>query len=143
MGRNKKYWIDNFMIDTAFFDSDNEQMLFIRQKYGYIADTIYFKILALIYNYGYYYKFDSIEKLCAIIAIPYGIHFAKTHRIENIVRDLVEEKLFDKELFSQNILTSRHVQEFYLKSIERRLIKINKKYWLLDDNENTEISKEE
>lgn len=136
MGRSKKYALDDFKVDVKFFESDNEDMLLLRQKYGYIADVIYFKITAMIFNQGYYYKFDNVEKLCAIVAKPYGNQFAKIQKIENVIRDTVNAGLFDSRLYLQNVLTSEKIQRYYLKSVERRLISINDKYWLLDKKVN-------
>lgn len=133
MGRSKKYAVDYIKVDTSFFESDNEDMLLVRQKHGYLADAIYLKMLAIINQHGYYYKFDTIEKLCALIAKPYGIHFAKLQKIETIIRDLVNANIFNCDLYLKNVLTSEKIQRNYYKAVERRLISINQNYWLLDN----------
>lgn len=132
MGRSKKYAVDYMKIDVSFFESDNDDMLLLRQKYGYLADVIYLKIVAMIYNHGYYYKFDTVEKLCAKIAKTYGVQFAKLQKIETVIRDLVSANVFDCALYHKNVLTSEQIQRNYYKAVERRLISINQNYWLLD-----------
>lgn len=132
MGRSKKYAVDYIKVDVSFFESDNEDMLLVRQKHGYLADAIYLKMLAIINQHGYYYKFDTVEKLCALIAKPYGIHFAKLQKIEMIIRDLVNANIFNCDLYLKNVLTSEKIQRNYYKAVERRLISINQNYWLLD-----------
>lgn len=132
MGRSKKYAVDYIKVDTSFFESDNEDLLLLRQKYGYLADAIYLKLTAMIYNQGYYYKFDSVEKLCAAVAKPYGIQFAKLQKIENVIRDLVNAGMFNCDLYLKSVLTSEKIQRYYLKAVERRLINVNQNYWLLD-----------
>lgn len=132
MGRSKKYAVDYVKIDVSFFESDNDDMLLLRQKYGYLADAIYLKIVAMIYNHGYYYKFDTVEKLCAKIAKTYGIQFARLQKIETVIRDLVSANVFDCALYHKNVLTSEQIQRNYYKAVERRLISINQNYWLLD-----------
>lgn len=132
MGRSKKYAVDYIKVDVSFFESDNEDMLLVRQKHGYLADAIYLKMLAIINQHGYYYKFDTVEKLCALIAKPYGIHFAKLQKIETIIRDLVNANIFNCDLYLKNVLTSEKIQRNYYKAVERRLISINQNYWLLD-----------
>lgn len=132
MGRSKKYAVDYIKIDVSFFESDNDDMLLLRQKYGYLADVIYLKIVAMIYNHGYYYKFDTVEKLCAKIAKTYGVQFAKLQKIETVIRDLVSANVFDCALYHKNVLTSEQIQRNYYKAVERRLISINQNYWLLD-----------
>lgn len=132
MGRSKKYAVDYIKVDTSFFESDNEDMLLVRQKHGYLADAIYLKILAIINQHGYYYKFETVEKLCALIAKPYGIQFAKLQKIETIIRDLVNANIFNCDLYLNNVLTSEKIQRNYYKAVERRLISINQNYWLLN-----------
>lgn len=132
MGRSKKYAVDYIKVDVSFFESDNEYMLLVRQKHGYLADVIYLKIVAMIYNHGYYYKFDTVEKLCSLIAKPYGIQFAKLQKIETIIHDLVNANIFNCDLYLKNVLTSEKIQRNYYKAVERRLISINQNYWLLD-----------
>lgn len=132
MGRSKKYALDDFNVDVRFFESDNKEMLLLRQRHGFIADTIYFKLTAMIYSHGYYYKFDSLENLCAVISAVYGGVFARLKKIEAVINDLIKLGLFDSGLFSKNVITSKEVQQQYLKSVKRRLISINENYWLLD-----------
>lgn len=132
MGRSKKYALDDFTVDVSFFESDNKNMLLLRQRHGFIADAIYFKLNAMVFSHGYYYKFDTIENLCAEISAVYGGVFARLNKIEAVITDLVKLGLFDYGLFSKNVITSKEAQQHYLKAVKRRLISINENYWLLD-----------
>lgn len=132
MGRSKKYAVDDLPVTARFLRGDNKKMLLLRQKYPYLADIVYLQIMRLVFEQGYYYKFDDIEILCAEIRAIYGSAFAKLKKIETVITELVNLGLFDAELFSKNVITSKEFQQYYLKAVKRRLISINQNYWLLD-----------
>lgn len=132
MGRSKKYAVDDFPVAVKFFKGDNKEMLLLRQKHGFLADAVYGQLISRVYEHGYYYKFDDIEILCAEIRAIYGGVFAKLKKIETVITDIVNFGLFDSELYSKKVLTSKKVQQHYLKAVKRRLISINQNYWLLD-----------
>lgn len=132
MGRSKKYAVDDFPVAVKFFKGDNKEMLLLRQKHGFLADAVYGQLISRVYEHGYYYKFDDIEILCAEIRAIYGGVFAKLKKIETVITDIVNFGLFNSELYSKKVLTSKKVQQHYLKAVKRRLISINENYWLLD-----------
>lgn len=132
MGRSKKYAVDDLPVTARFLRGDNKKMLLLRQKYPYLADIVYLQIMRLVFEQGYYYKFDDIEILCAEIRAIYGSAFAKLKKIETVITELVNLGLFDAELFAKNVITSKEFQQHYLKAVKRRLISINENYWLLD-----------
>lgn len=132
MGRSKKYAVDDLPVTAKFLRGDNKKMLLLRQKYPYLADIVYLQIMRLVFEQGYYYKFDDIEILCAEIRAIYGSAFAKLKKIETVITELVNLGLFDAELFAKNVITSKEFQQHYLKAVKRRLISINQNYWLLD-----------
>lgn len=132
MGRSKKYAVDDLPVTARFLRGDNKKMLLLRQKYPYLADIVYLQIMRLVFEQGYYYKFDDIEILCAEIRAIYGSAFAKLKKIETVITELVNLGLFDAELFAKNVITSKEFQQHYLKAVKRRLISINQNYWLLD-----------
>lgn len=131
MARNNKTGLDYFSHDTDM--SNDIKLKFIKAKYGLIGYAVYNKLLEQIYREkGYYLEIND----------RYLILFSDENNIElnvckEIINDCINEKLFDINLYNvYSILTSRRVQENYLRGSERRKnITLFKEYLLLVPSE--------
>lgn len=115
MSRNNKTGLDYFSHDTDM--SNDIKLKFIKAKHGLIGYAVYNKLLEEIYrDNGYYLEIND----------RYIILFSDENKIEvdvckDIINDCINEKLFNINLYNvYSILTSRRIQENYLKGSERR-----------------------
>ena len=111
--------------DDKFYD--------IQEEYGPLGEIIYIRLLCLIYRSGYYYEFSSLDKLAAAVARSIGNKWAKKSVVVQVILELVESDLFDKDLFRVMVLTSAGIQRRYAEATKRRRPNKDKKYWLLDE----------
>lgn len=132
MPRPRKKGLDYFPLDTDIFEDD--KLFDLQNEYGPLGEIIYIRLLCLVYKNGYYYKFDSKDKLAAMMIRSIGNRWAKDKKIVIEVIDyLAKINLFSSELMQRNILTSRGIQSRYLLATERRQSNIDE-YSLLEKN---------
>ena len=108
--------ISYFPIDVNFFES--ERTFIIINDFGFEAVAVTLKLYAHIYKSGFYMLWsEKISKfLCASMHCSFSA--SELHRL---VLALVEEGVFDKELFEKyQILTSKEVQQNYFSVTARR-----------------------
>ncbi len=133
MARPAKKGIDYFPFDVNVFEDD--KIFDVQNEFGPLGEVVYFRLLCMIYRNGYYLRFDSYEKLASIVVRSIGFRWADDRDvIVNIIKYLVECRLFDGELAAKNILTSKGIQERYKLATERRKNGISE-YSLLDGGE--------
>lgn len=104
---------------------DDENFVEVQNKYGPLGEVIFFRLLSLIFQNGYYYHFDNIDKLANKLIKSIGNRWARDKKtVIDIILFLAENNLFSAELMHENVITSRDVQLRYLKAMERRQSKI-------------------
>lgn len=109
MGRNKKIGLDYFPFDIDFFQDLKIRKLIKYQ--GGKAITVYALLLCNIYKQGYYMRWD--EELPFIVSEQTGFEEAY---IREVIKCCLVIGLFSKDLYeSENILTSKGIQERYQK----------------------------
>lgn len=119
MARPRKKGLDYFPLDIDIFASD--KLFDVQNEYGPLGEVIYLRLLCLVYKHGYYYRFDSIDKLAAMVMRSVGNRWTRDKKtVIGIISYLAESGLFSSELMQRNILTSRGIQERYLLATERR-----------------------
>jgi len=129
MARKCKTGLDYFPHDCNLDDSINYIVALHKEK-GYY---LYFKLLENIYSIdGYYCKWDN--KNIVLFADKVKMDVAE---IKNILNDMIEEGLFDKNLFdTYKVLTSSSILSRYLEAtIRRKSVEIINVY-ILKDNVN-------
>lgn len=132
MARPKKKGLDYFPLDTDIFTDD--KLFDVQNEYGTLGEVIYLRLLCLVYKHGYYYQFDSKEKLAAMLIRSIGNRWINDKKtVIEVIDFLAKINLFSSELMQRNILTSRGVQERYLAATERRHSNIDE-YSLLEKN---------
>ena len=132
MARPRKQGLDYFPLDVDIFDDD--KLFDVQIQHGFLGEVIYLRLLCLVYKNGYYYKFDSIDKLSARFIKSIGNRWiGKTKTVNDVIRTIVDVGLFDKQLFQSNVLTSQGIQHRYEKVTGRRQSNRNE-YWLIANN---------
>ncbi len=132
MARPKKIGLDYFPFDVDIFE--DEKFFDLQNEYGPLGEVIYLRLLCMVYHAGYYYRFDSLEKLAAMLIRSIGNRWARDKRtVIDVILFLAKINLFSAELMQENVLTSRGIQERYLAATERRQTEITE-YSLLEKN---------
>lgn len=132
MSRPHKEGLDYFPCDVDIFEDD--KLFDVQIKYGPLGEIIYIRLLCLIYKNGYYYKYESIDKLAAFLVRSIGNKWARDKQtVVQVISFLAKCNLFSLELMQENVLTSVSIQKRYLKATERRQSINIRPYWLLGD----------
>ena len=133
MARPKKTGLDYFPFDVDTFE--NDKVFELQNEYGPLGEAVYLRLLCLVYKNGYYYRFDTVDKLANLVIRSVGSKWA-TDR--NTVREIIffcgECGLFSQELMQQNVITSLGIQLRFLKAKERSLPKIEEYSLISDDS---------
>ena len=128
MARLEKRGLDYFSHDTdMFFDT---KMKYIRAKHKLLGYAVYNRLLEIIYrDKGYY--LDLSDEYILILSDELRISQVE---LETIINDFIERELFSKSKFDDyQILTSKRVQENYVRGCERRKsIHLCNEYLLVD-----------
>lgn len=134
MARPLKSGLDYFNLDVDVFE--DEKLLDLQNNYGPLGEVILLRLLCLIYRNGYYYRFESMDKLCALLIKSIGNRWVRDkNTVKKVILSIAESNLLSAELMRENVLTSRGIQKRFLKATERRQCNIELKYWLLEKND--------
>lgn len=79
MGRNSKKGLLYFPVDVDIFEDD--KLFDVQNEYGPLGEVIYLRLLCLIYKNGYYYRYDSIDKLAKMLISPSATSGHGTNRL--------------------------------------------------------------
>ncbi len=119
MSRPKKKGLDYLPLDNDIFE--DEKLFDVQNEYGPLGEVIYIRLLCLINKNGYYYRFKSLDTLAAMMIRSIGNRWARDKKtVKEVILYLAKINLFSEELMQRNVITSRGVQERYLKAVERR-----------------------
>ena len=136
MARPKKKGLSYFPLDCDIFDDD--KIFDVQNEYGPLGEVIYIRLLCLVYKNGYYYRFESLDKLAAMLIKSIGNSWARDKKtVSEVILYLAKCNLFSSELMRDNVITSRSIQARYLKANERSLSKIEE-FNLLEKNNGQE-----
>ncbi len=129
MARKIRTDLDYFRFDVGFFNDG--KLIDVQNEYGPLGEVIYLRLLCLIYSdKGYYYRFESLDKLAGIIIKSIGNRWVHNKDyVAKIISFLAECNLFSKELMRENILTSVGIQNryaFVIEKVYKRKVRITK-----------------
>ena len=125
MARPEKSGIDYFPHDVDL--SSDQKVEYIEAIYGLAGYAIYVKLLERIYRDGYFLYFGKMQRL--IFANKYNLN---PEELDKMVMDFIEIGLFNDTLyFTFDIITSKGLQERYIKCTERRKYREIIKYLIL------------
>lgn len=134
MSRPQKDKLDYFPFDVDIFEDD--KLFDVQNEYGPLGEIIYIRLLCLIYKNGYYYKFETLDKLASLLVRSIGNKWVRDKKtVVQVIPFLAKCNLFSSELMQENVLTSASIQRRYLKATERRQSLNNKPYWLLEEED--------
>lgn len=132
MAKPRKKGLDYFSFDVDIFEDD--KLFDVQIEYGPLGESIYLRLLCLVYKNGYYYKFESLDKLAAMMIKSIGNRWARDKKtVKEVILYLAKCNLFSSELMQRNVITSRSIQERYKLATERRQSNIEE-YNLLEKN---------
>ena len=137
MARPIKKGLDYFPLDTRL----HGRIEYIQCMYGMLGVMVVISLWQRIYENSYYIEYN--EKSALIFSKDFGVQLELLSKgqksswevFDEIVRQSVKEGLFDEALFEKyGILTSRKIQENYLKAKEKSSkIEFYESYLLLSD----------
>ena len=115
MARPQKKGLDYFPIDVTMDRTDDIELL--EAKYPINGFKVLVKLYMKIYgDEGYYLEWNERTSLLLAKRVNVDIN-----EVNDIINDLVEWNVFDKELFENyKILTSQRVQTTYLEATKKR-----------------------
>lgn len=132
MPRPMKKGLTYFALDVDIFEDD--KIFDLQNEYGPLGEVIYVRLLCFVYKNGYYYRFESLDKLAAMLMRSIGNRWAKDKKtVKEVILYLAKINLFSSELMLRNVITSRSIQERYLIAVGRRRSKIAE-YCLIEKN---------
>lgn len=113
----------------------NEKIKMIEVDYGLKGFAIVIKLFQKIYGgYGYYREWN--DELALLFTLDNGLQRKNQNLVNEIVLDCFKRNIFSKEMYRKfGILTSKEIQERYLKAISKSKVnKIKHEYLLINMN---------
>lgn len=112
------------------------------KRYGPLGFTSYMAIISHIYSKGYYVDYD-LDTLAYLLLKHIPAKFINgRNKLQEIILYMVELELFDKQLFSNSIVTSIDIQEMFVHAAKKRQKQEEYPYWLLEEM-NKEVKTED
>jgi len=131
-GREGKTNLDYFSVDVGAFK--DKKLIKLRLKYGPLGESVYMRVLAMIYSTNGYYLESSVEDLALMLLDEIGAKWCRDlEKMQEVVGYCAEIGLFDKTLMMQSVITSYGIQKRYAETIKllRRNIQMER-YCLLN-----------
>ena len=141
-GRPRKTGLDWFPFEVGLLT--DRKFRVPRAHHGRLAVLSYMAILSLIYaDKGYYLRYEGKKREGVeldIADMTLGKEAAETAEIREVIAELVDNELFDQNLFEKGVLTSKRIQSEYYNAVSRRKCAcIDWDIWLLSEDEMREI----
>lgn len=116
MARPKTTTLTYFPFDVDFFEDDKIQL--IEAEFGIKGVFITIRLLCKIYKEnGYFYQWGDDQ--CLLFAKNAGNGIV-SNLVQEVINGLIKRSFFDKEMYdSFNILTSKAIQNRFIKALER------------------------
>ena len=120
----------------------------LSRKYGPLGETIFHRLLDLIYSTHYYYE-ASLDNMAMIIVDKIGSKWVSDDKCSEVLEFCADIGLIDKDLMQSNVFTSVGIQDRYFTvavSLRRKVNFKENKYLLIDIlliAEQTQVNAEE
>lgn len=132
MGRHPKQGLSFFRKDVDYYD--DFKVMELLNEYGPLGQTIYDIILCEVYRDKGYYLEIPLDKLAAKIIRIIGNRWVKNKDfVLQVIQYCADIGLFNKDLLSQNVITSVGIQNRYSEVTARNKVQKDK-YWLIDED---------
>lgn len=129
MGRLPKQGLSYFPKDVDYYD--DFKVMDLLNEFGPLGQTIYDIILSSVYREGYYLEIP-LDKLAAKIIRIIGNRWVKNKDLVlQVIQYCADIGLFEKDLLSQNVITSVGIQKRYSEVTVRNKVQKDK-YWLIN-----------
>lgn len=147
MSAPTKQGLDYFPFDVDLLDNDDLE--FLRERYGVVVNDVYISLLTLLYRKkGYYIPYETEAEKNDCIWYVYkrvrgGKHPVQQEAIPIVIEAIVAQRLFDRDHFNKIITSERAQRTYYSATVERKLesFDIIPEYWLLNDETMRKLSK--
>ncbi len=108
----------------------------LKIEYGPTCYAVYIALLELIYrDKGYYLEYNEVIDY-KIAQLLHGKGSPSARTVGKVILMMVDVELFSRSRFDQGFITSRRVQRtFYMASLRRKNIVVDKDLWLLSIEE--------
>lgn len=120
--------IKNFRLSTEFFNSP--EMIIMNGRYGIAGPMFTMLVLCDVYRNGYFVQWNWLRIFTILRSLP-GVTEALVH---DMMRDLGELGVFDKEMLKTGIVTSAKIQREYF-SRRKPKTDIEYQYVIIDLNQ--------
>ena len=130
MGKIKSNGLDYFSFDVDAFD--DPKMIEMKMKHGTIFESVFIRLLQMIYREGYYIE-SKIGTLSYVITDKIGGQFITKDEVEAILKDCIIAGLLDRKLSEKGVFTSTGIQKRYALAMQRRTYFGIPRFWLLED----------
>lgn len=140
MARPHKYNLQYFPLDVNFFE--DHKILLIEEDFALKGSYIALRLLAMIYEQGYYLEWKDKFEVTIARRLGNGISGAL---VMDVLKSCLKHEFFDRTLFDEHVvLSSKGIQKRWLMVMTqlRRKPEINSTFWLID-SEGTRVSSEE
>lgn len=142
-----KEGLEYFPFDVDLLDNDD--LDFLREKYGVVINDIYIALLTLLYRKkGYYIPYDTKQEQKECVwyifkRVRGGKYPVKQEAIPEMIEALVAQGLFSGSHYPKIITSERAQKTYYSATVERKPESFNiiSEYWLLDDATMRKLSK--
>lgn len=147
MGAPTKEGLDYFSFDVDLLDNDD--LDFLRERYGVVVNDVYIALLTLLYRKkGYYIPYETEAERKDCIWYIYkrvrgGKYPVQQELIPTVIEAIVAQRLFDRDHFNKIITSERAQKTYYKATVERKFesFDIRPEYWLLSDETMRKLSK--
>jgi 6-phosphofructokinase len=92
-------------------------------------------LLTHIYSKGYYVEYDLDAASYLLLKFIPAKYISGKHKLQDIIKELIQLDLFDKDLFKEEVFTSKEIQEIFKLATKKRKQQEASPYWLLDQEE--------
>ena len=133
--------LDYFSVDVNILS--DAKIIKLIHRYGSLGFATYMILLTKIYMEGYYLENSLNDLVYMVLAHIPGKYVSGKNKLQEIILYLAHLDLLDKELFTQNVITSKGIQERFLLATKKRKAQDLSKYWLLDQPEEPEEDRKE
>ena len=131
--------LDYFNIDINIF-SDGK-ILKLMNRYGPVGFVSYITILAHVYANGYYLEYSIEDTTQLLLSRIGGKYFSGRNKIQELIIYLAHIDLIDMGMLHQYVITSKGIQKRFIKMTKKRQNQDLSKYWLIDNQIDTDIVK--
>lgn len=107
----------------------------IEEDYGFKGGYIALRLMAMVYEQGYYLDWEDNKELTVAKRIGNGFTGAL---VMDVLRSCLKHGLFEKKLFDEHmVLTSNGIQKRWLQVMTqlRRKVEVNSQFWIVSSEE--------